>query len=75
MVQWNKILTGENKHLDEIQEQPKHLLMEKNVDGCSVDGLGSGFSRGRCLKNAFTAPVTPSSFSIALASSTARSFI
>uniref|UniRef100_A0A2P2KYJ6 Sterol 3-beta-glucosyltransferase UGT80A2-like n=1 Tax=Rhizophora mucronata TaxID=61149 RepID=A0A2P2KYJ6_RHIMU len=53
-----------------IQEQPKHLLKEKRLDG-SGNGMGSGFLQGRCLKKAFTAPVTPSSFFIALASSTA----
>jgi len=56
------------------QEKPKHLaIYEKQLD---EDGsvLGSGLFLGSCLKNAFTAPVTPSSFSIALASSIACSF-
>lgn len=54
------------------QEQPKHLLIEKILDGID-SGSGSGIFRGSCLKNALTAPVTPSSFSMALASSIARS--
>jgi len=79
---YHAIQVGEHLHqvqMDpvEIQGQPKHLLKEKILDG-SVDGSdsgsGSGFFRGRCLKNAFTAPSTPSSFSMSLASSTARSF-
>lgn len=61
--------------LNEIQAQPKHLLKEKKLDVTgSGSGSGSGFLKGRCLKKAFTAPVTPSSFSMAFASSTARSF-
>ena len=59
--------------LNEIQAQPKHLLKEKKLD-VTGSGSGSGFLKGRCLKKAFTAPVTPSSFSMAFASSTARSF-
>lgn len=57
------------------QEHPKHLLIDRKLE---VDRSvsGSGFRQGicSCFKKAFTAPVTPSSFSIALASSTARSF-
>ena len=56
-----------------IQEQPKHLLKEKKP-GDTDSGSGSGFLQGRCFKKAFTAPATPSSFSMAFASSTARSF-
>jgi hypothetical protein len=58
----------------EIQAQPKHLRQYEKLDGAGEgSGSGSGFFRGRCLKNAFTAPVAPSSFSMALARSTARS--
>jgi hypothetical protein len=56
----------------EIQAQPKHLRQQEKLDGAG-DGSGSGFFGGRCVKNAFTAPVAPSSFSMALARSTARS--
>lgn len=42
--------------------------------GDSSSGTGDGDVEGRCLKNAFTAPVTPSSNSIAFAISFAFSF-
>lgn len=67
----NKI-HGRGQHYLHLQEQPKHLRMERKFDGV-VSGSGSSFLHGRCLKNAFTAPVTPSSFSMAFASLTARS--
>ena len=59
--------------LDSNQEQPKHLLKEKKLDGCG-SASASGFFWGSCLKNAFTAPATPSSLSMALARSIARFF-
>ena len=63
----------ETTKLTSNQEQPKHLLMENTLGGTGSD-FGSDFCRESCLKNAFTAPTTPSSFFIALASSRARSF-
>ena len=59
--------------------EPKHEKIRSSVTrSISVfDVTGSyfcGISRGKCLWNAFTAPDTPSSCSIALANSTALSF-
>lgn len=60
------------------QEQPKHFLTEPKHGSMKPVGTGEGwvggFLGGRCLKKAFTAPVTPSSVSMAAASSSARSF-
>lgn len=44
------------------------------MPGDSSSWSGGGDAEGRCLKNAFTAPVTPSSDSIAFAISFAFSF-
>ena len=56
-----------------VQKQPKHFLINKRFDFWG-SGSGSSFLRESCLKNALTAPSTPSSFSRTFASKTARSF-
>lgn len=73
---WDVHIDWKKAGVDQLaldQEQPKHLLKEKILDEEGSISV-SGFFWGSCLKNAFTAPVTPSSFSMALASSIAWSF-
>jgi len=58
---------------------PKHLFTGRSkgcmkVDGCSVGIVSEFLCCGRCFRKDLTAPSTPSSDSIAFASSTARSF-
>jgi len=55
------------------QKQPNNFLTGPGDRGAGGGGSVSDFL-GKCLKNAFTAPFTPSSDSMALANSMARSF-